>query len=320
MIPAILQAAFRLSGVATAIAVAVSDGLIFFWVWHYFHVHPPVDPNSYIEAGTVALIFAIMGFLVWTLVNHLRKKEQELTQSLDQLERTEAKLLEEGKLAAIGRFSSAIAHEIRNPVAMISSALATASNRQPGSQENLEMYDIATKEAARLERLTTDFLAYARPRAPSAALSDVADSVGYVADICRPRAAANNIQIHCQCDAPLWAEIDSGQLQQALLNLAMNAVEASVSGGSVFLRGRRKDAHIIIEIENGNGPIPATTVPYVFEPFFTTKPGGTGLGMGIARNIVLAHDGDIALAQNDAQAIRFVLSLPAGADGKDGTT
>ena len=319
MIPAILQAAFRFSRIATAITVLISDGLIFFWVWHYFRVHPPVDPNSYIEAGTVSLIYAIMGFLVWTLVDHLRKKERELTASLDELERTEAKLLEEGKLAAVGRFSSAIAHEIRNPVAMISSALATAINREPGSEESREMYEIATKEAARLERLTTDFLTYARPRPPSPTLSDVADSVGYIADICRPRAAANSIQVHCQCDAPLPAEIDSGQLQQALLNLAMNAVEASAPGESVFMRGRREGAQIIIEVENGNGPIPAATVPYIFEPFFTTKSSGTGLGMGIARNIAIAHGGDMVLAQNDAQAIRFILSLPAGTGRREET-
>ena len=317
MIPAILQAAFRLSRLATALVVAASDGLIFFWVWHYFRVHPPVDPNSYIEAGTVALIYAIMGFLVWTLVNHLRGKEQELTQSLEELERTETKLIEEGKLAAVGRFSSAIAHEIRNPVAMISSALATASNRVPGSPENREMYEIATKEAARLERLTTDFLAYARPRSPSLVMSDVADSIGYIADICRPRAAANNVQIQCQCETPLTAEVDTGQLQQALLNLAMNAVEASAPGGCVFLRGRSQQGRIIVEVENGNGPIPATTVPFLFEPFFTTKASGTGLGMSIARNIVLAHGGDIELAQNDAEVIRFVLSIPASAGRKE---
>jgi len=317
MIPAILQAAFRFSRIATAFTVAVSDGLIFFWVWHYFRVHPPIDPNSYIEAGTVALIYAIMCFLVWTLVNHLRRKERELLLSLDRLEKTEAKLLEEGKLAAVGRFSSAIAHEIRNPVAMISSALATAANREPGSDENREMYEIATNEAARLERLTTDFLAYARPRSPSLALSDVSDSIGYIADICRPRADARSIEVHYQCEKPLWAEIDTGQLQQALLNLAMNAVEASAPGGTVSLRGRNDGPRVIIEIENGNGPIPATTVPFIFEPFFTTKPGGTGLGMGIARNIVLAHGGDIILAQNDTQAIRFVLSLPAIAERRE---
>jgi signal transduction histidine kinase len=179
------------------------------------------------------------------------------------------------------------------------------------------MYEIATKEAARLERLTTDFLAYARPRSPSLALSDVADSIGYIADICRPRAAANNIQVHSKSEGPLLAEIDSGQLQQAILNLAMNAVEASAPGGSVFLRGRREGVRNIIEIENENGPIHAATVPYIFEPFFTTKSGGTGLGMGIARNIILAHGGEIVLAQNDAQAIRFVVSLPAGAERKE---
>jgi signal transduction histidine kinase len=313
MIPAILQAAFRLSLAATIFTVTVSDALIFFWVWHYFRVHPPLDPNGYIEAGTVALIYAIIGFLVWALVNHLRRKQLELAGSLAELERAEAKLIEEGKLAAVGRFSSAIAHEIRNPVAMISSALATARNRQPDSQQSREMYDIATREAARLERLTTNFLTYARPRSPSMVLSDVADSVGYIADICRPRAAEHNVEILCDCPHGLLAEIDGGQLQQALLNLVMNAIEASLPGGAVSLRSLRKDSQIQVEIENGNGPIPASAVACIFEPFFTTKPSGTGLGMAIARNIVIAHGGDIELAKNDRQQIRFVLSLPARA-------
>ena len=317
MIPAIFQAAFRLSLGATVLTVAVSDGLIFFWVWNYFRVHPPVDPNEYVGAGTVALIYAAMGLLVWTLVNHLRRKQLELALSLAELEKTEAKLRAEEKLAAVGRFSSAIAHEIRNPVAMISSALATAASRGPGSAENQEMYEIATKESARLERLTTDFLAYARPRTPAKVLSDVADSVGYIAEICGPRAAQSQVEVRCECEAHLWAEIDGGQLQQALLNLAMNAVEASQPGAAVFLRGRREGAQVHIEIENGNGPIPAAAVACIFEPFFTTRPSGTGLGLAIARNIVLAHGGDLALARNETEAIRFVLSLPLSQAGEE---
>jgi signal transduction histidine kinase len=311
MIPAILQAAFRLSLQSTILTVIASDVLIFFWVWHYFRVHPPVDPSAYIEAGTVALIFAIIGLLVWALVNHLRRKQVELAHSLSDLEKAEARLVEESKLAAVGRFSSAIAHEIRNPVAMISSALATAANQKADPQQSLEMYGIATREAARLERLTTDFLKYAHPRSPSMVLNDVADSVGYIADICRPRAAQHKIEIRCDCPHGLMAEIDGGQLQQAILNLVMNAIDASLPGGTVSLRGLRRNSQILVEIENGNGPIPASTVACIFEPFFTTKPGGTGLGMAIARNIVIAHGGDIVLAKNDAQQIRFVLSIPA---------
>jgi signal transduction histidine kinase len=313
MIPAILQAAFRLSLASAVLTVAVSDGLIFFWVWNYFRVHPPVDPNQYVEAGTVALIYAVMGLLVWTLVDHLRKKQNELSRSLAELEQAEAKLLAEEKLAAVGRFSSAIAHEIRNPVAMISSALATAASREPGSAESREMYEIATKESSRLEQLTTDFLVYARPRLPAKVLSDVADSVGYIAEICRPRAAEKNVEVSCNCEEALWAEVDGGQLQQALLNLAMNAVEASLPGANVYLRGRREGMQVHIEIENANGPIPATTVARIYEPFFTTKPTGTGLGLAIARNIALANGGDLALARNEADSICFVLSLPLSA-------
>jgi len=313
MIPAILQAAFRLSFAATIVTVAASDGLIFFWVWNYFRVHPPVDPNQYIEAGTVALIYAVIGLLVWTLVEHLRRKQLELARSLVELEEAEARLLVEEKLAAVGRLSSAIAHEIRNPVAMISSALATAARREPGSEESREMYEIATKESGRLEQLTSDFLVYARPRLPAKVLSDVADSVGYIAEICGPRAAEKHVTVRCACEAELWAEVDGGQLQQALLNLAMNAVDASLPGATVFLHGRRAGAQVHVEIENGNGPIPDTTVARIFEPFFTTKATGTGLGLAIARNIALAHGGDLTLARNDAESICFVMSLPASA-------
>jgi two-component system sensor histidine kinase HydH len=310
MIPPIFQAAFRLSLAASILTITISDGLIFFWVWNYFRVHPPVDPNEYIEAGTIALIYAVMGLLVWTLVNHLRRKQFELVLSLAELEKAEAKLLVEEKLAAVGRFSSAIAHEIRNPVAMISSALATAVNPAVSAAESQEMYEIVTKEASRLERLTTDFLVYARPRPPSKILSDVADSVGYIAEICRPRAAENDIEVRCECQEHLWAEIDGGQLQQALLNLTMNAMEASSPGSAVVLRGKRDERTIRIEIENTGGPIAAATVACIFEPFFTTKQSGTGLGLAIARNIALAHGGDIVLARNDSESIQFVLSLP----------
>jgi len=318
MLPPIFQAAFRLSLSATILTVTISDALIFFWVWNYFRVHPPVDPNEYIGAGTIALIFAVTGLLVWALVNHLRRKQFALIRSLAELEKTEAKLRVEEKLAAVGRFSSAIAHEIRNPVAMISSALAMAENHDPGSQASREMRAIATKEAARLEKMTTDFLAYARPRSPQRVRSNVADTVGYIADILRPRATESGIHVRCECGEGLWAEIDAGQLQQAVLNVAMNAVEASRPGGTVTLRGLRSGTQIVIEVDNANGPIPAATAACIFEPFFTTKASGTGLGLAIARNIVLAHGGDLVLAENGADLVRFALGVPLSAPKEEG--
>ena len=310
LVPPILQAAFRFSRATTIAVVVVSTALEFFWVWNYFRSHPPADINEYIEAGTFALIFAIVGVLVWILVNYIRSQETDLRRSLAELEQTKGRLLMEEKLAAVGRFSSAIAHEIRNPVAMISSALATGMKEGLAPAEREEMFEIAAKEAARLESLTTDFLAYARPRPPDKRLSDLAESVLYVADICGPRAAEKSVAIDAVC-RELPANSDAAQIQQALLNLLMNAVEASSPGGVVRVRGKSEAGEIRVDVEDGGAPIPKEAVEQIFEPFFTTKPAGTGLGLAIARNIARGHGGDLVLSRNQPGAVQFSLTLPA---------
>jgi signal transduction histidine kinase len=311
MIVPIFQAAFRLSLGATVLTVSASIALIFFWVWNYFRLHGGSYVNDYLEAGTIAIIYAGGALLVWTLVNHLRSKQKELTQNIAELEKAEAKLLVEEKLAAVGRLSTAIAHEIRNPVAMISTALTTAAGLPAGSQESHEMFAIASSEAGRLERLTTDFLSYARPRVPVKQRSDAADSIAYIADICRPKAVEKGVAVRSEARGGLWTLVDSGQLQQALLNLAMNAIEASPEHATVVLRGKREASEIRIEVENTGQSIDALAASHIFEPFFTTKPAGTGLGLAIARSFALAHEGDIILTRNQPGLVQFSILLPA---------
>lgn len=311
LVAPILQAAFRFSLPVTLGVVAAGTALDFFWVWNYFRLHPPVLFSEYMEAGTISLIYAIVGILVYMLVNHLRAKEADLSQSLVQLEQARERLLIEEKLAAVGRFSSAIAHEIRNPVAMISSALATAFNNGSEPSTRQEMFEIAAKEAARLEKLTTDFLAYARPRPPEKRPGDIAESLEYVAELCRPHAAQRSVTIRAEAPEGLQADMDSNQVQQALLNLVMNAIEASPAGGVVRLCGRPHRHFIRVEVENANGPIPREAADRVFEPFFTTKPGGTGLGLAIARSIARGHGGELVLSRNQPDSVQFAITLPA---------
>ena len=141
-----LEAAFRFRLSTLLGVIGVSDFACFFWQWRFFVKHPPVDVGEYIEAGTTSLMLAIVGVLVWLLVRDLRRKETSLANNLLELERAREKLLREEKLAAMGRLSSAIAHEIRNPVAMIASSIATA--KQSSGAEREEMFDIASDEAA----------------------------------------------------------------------------------------------------------------------------------------------------------------------------
>ena len=174
------------------------------------------------------------------------------------------------------------------------------------------MFEIAAKESRRLERLTTDFLAYARPRNPEKALSSLDDTLGYVADTCRPRGNERGVSINTHHSGGVVAEIDANYVQQALMNLVMNAIEAASPQGGVDLRaGANSDGSVWIEVENAGPSIPPASVARLFEPFFTTRPLGTGLGLPIARNIARAHGGDLILSGNEPGRVCFTLILPA---------
>jgi signal transduction histidine kinase len=308
----VLVAAFRCSLPALVGVVGVATYLNFATTQFYFLHHPPLDEGEYFEAGVASLTFAIVGLLVWLLVRQIRANENNLARNLLELKQARAKLLEEETLAAVGRLSSAIAHEIRNPVAMISSSLAMAKRCPADSEEHDEMCDIAAREAARLEKLTTDFLSYARPRQPESTPHLVHDTLAYVASVCRAHAGEKEVKIEIEAPGSLEADLDPAQIQQALLNLVMNAIDASPKGGTVKLQSDRNGFSVVsISVTNAGPPIPDPVLSRIFEPFFTTKAGGTGLGLAIARNIARAHGGELSVASNQQDNICFCLRLPA---------
>ena len=309
MLLPILEAAFRLGLGATIAVVVLADFISFLGAYG-------MRFGEYIEAGAMSAIYTVMGVLVWLLINNAREREARFVRNLEELERTRQQLFSEEKLAAVGRLSRAIAHEIRNPVAMISSSLATATRAGQGEAERKEMFAIAAKEAARLERLTNDFLVYARPRAAQMARANVTDTLNYVASITRAHAANKGVAIDVHVQSEMEGNFDPAQIQQALLNLVLNAIDACRGGDSVRLQAQTKlpDA-IRIDVIDPVGPIPEEAVTRIFEPLFTTKQGGNGLGLAIARNIARAHGGDIMLRINEPAQVCFSIEIPALASG-----
>lgn len=308
MISPILEAAFRFRLPAVVCIVSVADFLTFFWIWDYYRHHPPLDIGEYYEAGITSLTFLVVAVVAWWLVNDARVKGARLARNLQELERTREKLLQEERLAAVGRFSNAIAHELRNPVSMIASSIATA--KQLEGKEREEMFAIAAEEAQRLVTLTTDFLAYARPRSPKLEPSSVTDIIHYVADACRAHAHQKTVQVQVQVTENLTALADSGQLQQALINLIVNAIDAAPPKSTVNVRAYSERDRICIDVENAGESLSIATLSRIFEPFFTTKPKGSGLGLSIARNVARAHGGDVILTSNGPERICFSLTLP----------
>jgi two-component system, NtrC family, sensor histidine kinase HydH len=261
------------------------------------------------NAAGLALGGVIIVLVVSVLTAALRRESARLRASLTELRTTRAKLVAEAKLAAVGRLAAGIAHEIRNPVAMIASSLEMAAQDATPAATRAEMASIARQEAGRLTTLTNDFLAYARGKPPERRDVALADVVGSVASLVKARAAESGVTVRAEPPpGGATAAIDQFQMHQAMLNLATNALDATPAGGTVTIGASAGPLELYVE--NTGEPVPAEAVDKLFEPFFTTKSHGTGLGLPIARRIVEAHDGELLLARNEPGCVRFAIRLP----------
>lgn len=317
MVLPIISAAFyfRLSGALAVTAVTIAA--TFLQVWLFFYRHPPTDVTEYFEAATVSLIFLVVSLLVWFLVSYLRREQLKLRDNLAELYRTRDRLVTEEKLAAVGRLASSIAHEIRNPVAMISSSLVMATREKAGSHLREEMFEVATQEAARLEKLTADFLEYARIKTPLSKSVCLHDTLAYVASLGRAKASLADIVIKVDTARDLEATIDDSQIQAALLNLLTNSFDAMPEGGMVTLGAFVNDNdELTIYVENSGEQLTDEVVSHIFEPFFTTKQRGTGLGLSIVRNIARSHGGNVSLAINQPGRVRFAIMIPVAGENR----
>jgi signal transduction histidine kinase len=257
----------------------------------------------------ISVVYCVMGLLVWYLVHQLEIKQAKLYRNMLELEVTREKLVVEERLAAIGRLASGVAHEVRNPVAMIASSLATASDPSTNPLEREEMFALAAREARRLENLTSDLLTYARPSQPQRTLFPIADIVSHVVNMTKVRSGERSIAVFCEPCDDLRVEIDPSQIESALVNLSLNALDATPDGGQIAFRIRTDESMVAIEVENSGDAISPDHILRIFEPFFTTKPHGTGLGLAIARTVARSHGGDLWVSQNRAGAVTFTMSL-----------
>lgn len=307
----VLEAALYFS-LAWTLAVAAAASLsAMFWVAYAAHFTRPFQLGEMLETATLVLLLFTVGTLTWSLLDLVAARDATLRSHVHELQLTRERLLQEEKLAAIGRLASAVAHEIRNPVAIICSAMEAAGSRDLTPSDQAAMSGIALTEARRLAKLTTDFLSYAQPGDLPRTEVDVLLLIGYIASIAKAQAMGRHVAIALDLADGCRLFGNEDQLQQALLNLIRNAIDASPDGGEVFVRCEPQTTCVRITVENGGPQIPLHAVPKIFEPFFTAKAGGTGLGLSIARKIAETHGGTLTLAENREGQIRFDLTLPA---------
>jgi two-component system sensor histidine kinase PilS (NtrC family) len=232
---------------------------------------------------------------------------------------TEVRALEEisrrqDRLAAVGRVAASIAHEIRNPLAAMRGSIQVLRSEVDGNSAQAELMEIILRESDRLNRIITDYLTYARPRASALVAEDVRDLLRETFTLLRHSDELREDH-HLEADLPeepMMALADAAQLKQVFWNLSRNALQAMPQGGtlSVELKRQANGRLSIVFKDTGRGMTPEQ-VEHLFEPFSSTT-GGTGLGLSIVYQIIREHGGTINVRSREGQGTTITIELPGG--------
>ena len=275
-------------------------------------------------AGMYGSSIVLLGFLLGRVIESRRRERDQsavIRAQMEAIEAARARLVQSEKLAALGQLSATIAHEVRNPLAVIRSAAQSLGESAAHDPEAEKACRFITAEIDRLTNVVGSLLAFARPlrlEPRPVAVDELFDGALLLA---APDLAREHVRVERPATARLRVRADVDLVRQVLVGLLVNAVEAAGRNGEIVLdahpvaRSGHED-HPVVEIEVADsGPgVPAELHGRIFEPFFTTRARGTGLGLPIARQIVEAHGGTLAVGARHGGGARFVVRLPAAAE------
>jgi signal transduction histidine kinase len=249
-------------------------------------------------------LFVVLVFVVKRGESIIEKRAEERMRLKEQLNRVE-------RLSAMGEMAASISHEIRNPLGIIRSSAELLKKKLSKIDPGNALPDIIVEEASRLNNIVTDFINFARPRSPKRSPCRVEEVIERTLAFLAAQIEERGYAIEKTYQHPL-PEImgDVPMLHQSFLNLFINAMQAMPDGGRIGVGLRSEGDKVRIEIEDAGQGVPADLLTKIWDPFFTTKDKGTGLGLGIVKNIVEAHGGSIGITNREEQGARVTIELP----------
>ena len=222
---------------------------------------------------------------------------EEFRERLQQLE----------KLAQVGFYTSGIAHEIKNALVGVKTCVQLA--------ESTELGPLANREVLRIEALVNLLSQYVSKGKQTFSRLRLNEVIGNALRSVEGARAAKNILFEPKLEAAPDAIQGNGlQLEQAFLNLLLNAVEATPPGGAIYVNSASEPGRVLLQLRDSGPGIPAEDLGRIFEAFYSTKARGSGLGLGITRRIVCDHGGVIEVSSRSGQGATFTLSFPLATD------
>jgi two-component system sensor histidine kinase HydH len=282
---------------------------------HWFHAaldaqDQVVELSTFGIAGVIAGIVAdrerMQRARVEATKRELERVYSELRENIQQMKKTE-------RLTAAGELAASLAHEIRNPLASISGAAGIVARGHAPAASQQECLDILMKESQRLNKLLTNFLDFARPRLPRFQAMEPGAMLHSATALAQHHGVEHGVDVVLHAST-LQGEVecDAEQVKQVLLNLMLNAIQASTDPGTIVVRASMSDQSLCVEIEDEGCGVKEQNMDRLFDPFFTTKENGTGLGLAVSANIVAQHGGTLSCRANEEprRGMTFRVELP----------
>jgi two-component system, NtrC family, sensor histidine kinase HydH len=249
-------------------------------------------------------------------LHHVNEQMQgvvrEIERVVEQLQQREREVLRADQMVAVGQMAAGVAHELRNPLTSIK--MLVQANREEAEAHGLPAEDLQMiePEIRRMERCLQTFLDFARPPKPERRPVSLAMLVDRTFALVEGRARKQHVTLHCtHPTTPVIVEADADQMQQVLVNLALNALDAMPRGGSLDVSlGAPVHGQIELRVRDTGPGIAPKLLPRLFEPFVSSKETGLGLGLVVSRRIAESHGGNLWVTNPPHGGACFVLRLP----------
>jgi signal transduction histidine kinase len=307
----IIVAAFRERLMGGMAAALVTTAIYLPHAFTTIHHH---DPAPWLDKALEIVLYNVVGAVAGYLAAQGRRRERELRSALDSRETLQRELVRAGRLSALGEVVAGIAHELRNPLHALEGSAEIIEAAIPPDGPVRRMWTIHRAELERLDRVSGQFLGFARPSEPQLRTMDLADVARRVAELVAAQAREQGVAVVVVVpEQPVPVRGDPDQLAQVGLNLALNGIRALARGGGgrMWLSVHAADpARVQLRVENDGPPIPSDDLERLFDPFFSGDEEGVGLGLSISSRIAEQHEGWLE-AENAGPGVRFTLSLPA---------
>lgn len=279
--------------------LAVCIGVVALYVPYLF-----LTWNGLTVDGFDRLLEGVLFVAISVILGLLVEKERKGTQAL----------LDARSLAAVGKAVTEIAHDMKTPLMAIGGFVTQVARGLPEKDANRKKLEIVVDETSRLETMVKSMLEFGRPVELEVSKIDLNKGAREALALVANAAEKNGVAVHARLDPALpLVTADSHKLNRVFMNLLSNAVQATESGGDVWVTTMPEKRNVVFQVTDNGCGIQEEHKESVFHPFFTTKKSGTGLGLGIAKKIVEAHGGEIFFHPNRDRGVTFTVKLPTNA-------